>query len=101
MCNILERIKILTEQKRISIAELERRSNLGNGTIRRWDTSLPSAEKLQRVAKILGVTMDYLVNGEDEIDSKATILARNVNELSDEQRELIEKMIEQMKNDKK
>ena len=101
MCNILERIKILTEQKRISIAELERRSNLGNGTIRRWDTSLPSAEKLQRVAKILGVTMDYLVNGEDEIDSKATILAPNVNELSDEQRELIEKMIEQMKNDKK
>ena len=101
MCNILERIKILKEKKRISIAELERRSNLGNGTIRRWDTSLPSAEKLQRVAKILGVTMDYLVNGEDEIDSKATILARNVNELSDEQRELIEKMIEQMKNDKK
>ncbi len=98
MDSILERIKNLISDKKITIAELERRADLGNGTIRKWDTSLPSADKIQKVAKILGVTIDYLINGENEMDSKVITLARKAKQLNNEQIELLEKMIEQMNN---
>ena len=65
--SIFMRIKALTENKMITIAELERKADLGNGTIRRWDNPLPSADKLFKVAKILDVTLEYLLNG---IESK-------------------------------
>ena len=97
MNTILERIKQLVIQKNITIAELERRTDIGNGVIRRWDVGLPSGDKLQRVAKVLGVTIDYLVNGADEENAKATILARNARELSEDQLDIINKMIDQMK----
>ena len=93
----IDRIKFLVAQKRITIAELERRADIGNGVIRRWDKSLPTGDKLQRVAKYLGVTIDYLVNGEDEDNAKATILARNAKGLDDNQIDLLNNMIEQMK----
>ena len=98
MDSILERIKNLISDKKITIAELERRADLGNGTIRKWNTSLPSADKIQKVAKILGVTIDYLINGENEMDSKVITLARKAKQLNNEQIELLEKMIEQMNN---
>lgn len=96
MESILDRIKNLITEKKITVAELERRADLGNGTIRKWDTSLPSADKIQKVARILGVTIDYLINGENEMDSKAITLARKAKQLNNDQIELLEKMIEQM-----
>ena len=96
MESILDRIKNLITEKKITVAELERRADLGNGTIRKWDTSLPSADKIQKVARILGVTIDYLINGENEMDSKVITLARKAKQLNNDQIELLEKMIEQM-----
>lgn len=93
---VFDRIKELSDKKMITIAELERRANLGNGTIRRWDKTLPSADKLQRVGEILGVTIDYLVNGEDETNSKGVILARKTGQLTDAQLELLHSMIDDM-----
>jgi len=51
---IYSRIKNLADEKGLSIAEVERKSDLGNGSIRRWDESIPTADKLHRVAKFLG-----------------------------------------------
>ena len=94
----LRRIKDLTNQKGMTIAELERESDLGNGTIRNWDKSLPSVDKMQRVAKVLGTTIDYLMTGEKEDIEKTKILARDLNELSDNQVQLIQNLIDEMKN---
>jgi len=95
---VFDRIKILAEKKLMTIAELERKADLGNGTIRRWDKSLPSADKLKKVGNILGVTIDYLVNGNDELSAKGIVLARNAENLSEKQLKLINDLIEQMKN---
>lgn len=54
--------------------------------------------KLQKVAKYLGVSIDYLVNGKDEENTKAAILARSARELTDEQLDLINKIIDEFKN---
>lgn len=91
----LDRIKAIVEQKGMTIAELERKADVGNGTIRNWSKSLPTADKLQRVAMVLGTTLDYLVNGEDESSEKAKILAREANNLTDVQLDLIRSMIKE------
>lgn len=98
---ILDRIKNILAQKGMSLAELERRADLGNGTISRWNKSLPSVDKIQRVAKILGVSIEFLIDGkeESEISERSKILARNAESLSDEQIALIEAMIEQFKKE--
>ena len=61
---ILERIKTLCAESHITIASLERRLNLGNGTIGRWNTASPTVERLGRVADYFGVSLDYLTGRE-------------------------------------
>ncbi len=92
--NMLDRIKLLVEQKGITLAELERRSSLTNGAIRRWVDHIPSVDKLQRVAKELNTTLDYLINGEE--NEKGTILSRKALELNDTNYDIINAMIDKM-----
>lgn len=61
---IVERIKTLFAESHITIASLERRLNLGNGTIGRWNTASPTVERLGRVADYFGVSLDYLTGRE-------------------------------------
>lgn len=63
--NILDRIKILAKQKHISLAEVERRTGLSSGSITKWNKNVPSVDKLERVAKLFNVSLDYLVGGSD------------------------------------
>lgn len=60
---IYERIKSEADSQNITIAELERRSGLSNGVIGGWRTAAPNARKLEAVADVLGVTVDYLLKG--------------------------------------
>lgn len=96
--NILTRIKDLCDLHSMPISELERKAEIGNGVIRRWDKSIPSADKLQRVAKILGTTMDYLLTGkEPEENSETLLLAREANSLTKEQLQVVKNVIDEFK----
>lgn len=57
---IYENIKKYCVKCNISISELERRANLGNGTIGKWKTITPKADNLKAVADILKVKVDTL-----------------------------------------
>ncbi|QYU58167.1 helix-turn-helix domain-containing protein [Weissella confusa] len=50
-----------------SIAALERKLNISNGTISKWDKVAPSAAYAQAVAEYFGVSVDYLLGNTDEI----------------------------------
>ncbi len=75
---IFGRIKQLTKEKNSSISQIERQLKLGNGTIRRWDTNAPSADKVLAVADLLNVSVEYLMTGEDK--KKATHFNNNEKE---------------------
>jgi transcriptional regulator with XRE-family HTH domain len=60
---IVERIKDVASEKHLSIAHIERKTDLGNGTIARWSNMTPSSENVVKVADFLGVTTDYLLKG--------------------------------------
>ena len=63
---LTERIKTLAEPNGLTFAEIERRAALGRGTIRKWDTNIPSADKLLRVANLLDTSMEYLLIGDEQ-----------------------------------
>lgn len=50
---LLDRIKDLAQKNSTNLKGLEVSAGLGNGTIRRWDSSPPSADKLLKVANLL------------------------------------------------
>ena len=58
---LYDEILILCGKSGISIAKLERETNLGNGTIRRWKQANPGAANLKKVADYFGVTLDELL----------------------------------------
>lgn len=55
------RIKELADQKKVTFAEIERSVGISNGQIRRWDTSSPKIENIQKVADYFDVSTDYLL----------------------------------------
>ena len=58
-------VKQKAQEANLSIRELERRCGFHYGIIQRWDEHLPSIDKVCKVAKVLGVTVDELVRNVD------------------------------------
>jgi transcriptional regulator with XRE-family HTH domain len=59
--NIYERVKLLAQERKISIAQLERTLNLSNGSLSKWATAKPNSEPLEKVAGYFNVSTDYLL----------------------------------------
>lgn len=59
---LYERIKVRCSELGISIAEVERRAGLSNGSISKWGKCMPQADSLHNVAKLLGTTVDELLS---------------------------------------
>ena len=58
---IVEKIKALCKREGVTVKALEEICNLSNGSIRKWDESKPSVDKIARVASFFGVTIDELI----------------------------------------
>lgn len=63
---IYERIESLRKLKNISQGKLEKELGFSNGSISKWKNSMPTPERLKRLAEYFGVTVDYLMTGEDD-----------------------------------
>lgn len=69
---IFTNVSRLCKDRGISIARLERDLGIGNATIRNWNVSSPTVDKLKLVADYFGVTLDELLA---EPDSSAVAAA--------------------------
>ena len=63
---MVERIKQLCDERKISITFLEKEIGLGNGTIGKWKTCSPKVDSLIAVAQYFGVTVDSLIEQAQE-----------------------------------
>lgn len=61
----IEIIKQLCKENGTNIKRLEEALGIGNGVIARWKKSTPSSDKLAAVASYFGVTVDYLLSGQE------------------------------------
>ncbi|MBC1456249.1 helix-turn-helix domain-containing protein [Listeria newyorkensis] len=77
---IVDRIKKLCENRKITIAELERNAGLKSSTIYRWDKNMPSGDKLEKVADYFNVSIDYLLGRDELINNAETTFEAFVND---------------------
>lgn len=116
LMSLVEKIKMLCKEQKITVAELERKTGISNGQIRKWDVSTPGIDKLERIADYFDVSVDYLlgrtdkkryydltekderdiqkelkkiINGEDVDNAFAAFDGRVLEDLSEEDRELL------------
>lgn len=64
---IYQQIKKLATEKGVSIYQIEKDCFLANGVIGKWGRTanqMPAADKLARVAKYLGTTVEFLLEEE-------------------------------------
>lgn len=62
--SLIDRIRVLCAEHGETIASLERKLDLGNGTIKRWESAQPTADRLAKAADFFGVSVDYLLGRE-------------------------------------
>ena len=58
--DIYSAVKTRADRMNISIAKLEKRAEVANGTIGGWRNGKPYAETLRKVADVLGCTVNEL-----------------------------------------
>lgn len=90
---LLERVKLLASEKKMTIAELERKLNFAQGSISKWSKQSPSSERLQKVADYFDVSADYLL-GRTEKRRYYDLTEKDEKDISKE----LEEMIEDLKN---
>jgi transcriptional regulator with XRE-family HTH domain len=63
--SVYSAVKKRADGMNLAICEIEKRAKIANGTIGGWKTGRPYAETLQKVAKVLGCTIEDLLKGEE------------------------------------
>lgn len=92
---IEEVINSLLKENNMTIEQLEEKAEIKLGSIKNWNKSFPSVDKVQKVAKILNTTPYYLITGEEL--SKDKIIA-----MTEADREVIKEIFNNsLKNNKK
>ena len=82
-------IKAMHEKNIYSMSELERQADIPAGTMRNLGQGhMPSMPKIKKIASLLGVSVDWLVYGEEKEEQEATV-QRNITKLEPEKREKI------------
>lgn len=62
-----ERIKEIAKEQGYSLTKLNDAAGLGTNSIYHWRTKTPSTDSLQKVAKVLNVSVDYLLGKTDDM----------------------------------
>ena len=62
---IYDKIKKICKEKGLSVTYVEKKAELGNGLISKWNDSVPSVANLKKVASILEVIVDELIGDEE------------------------------------
>ncbi|AXX64400.1 XRE family transcriptional regulator [Bombilactobacillus bombi] len=107
-----EKIKTLAKMQGLSLTQLNDKAGLGKNSIYHWKTKQPNIENLQKVAKILHVSVDQLLEHENSpsnqpvaIDiapaiktSDTMLLSYEGKEIPAEELEMIRRILEGGKN---
>lgn len=62
---LYERIRDIAKDKGYSVNRLEKELGFARSSINKFNKNMPSAEKIQQIADLLGVTSDYILSGDE------------------------------------
>ena len=66
MSTLYERTKEIAGLRKLSLEEVAIKAGLSNKALYQWPKSTPKADTLQKVAKVLNVSTDYLLGDTEE-----------------------------------
>lgn len=72
---VFDRIETLRKERKISQGNLEKELGFSNGSISKWKKSTPTPDRLQKLATYFGVSIEYLMTGEDSSNNNDGILS--------------------------
>lgn len=103
-----ERIKKLAKQHGYTLTALNDKAGLGTNTIYHWKDKTPGTDNLSKVARVLGVSTDYLLGNDDHATTKdvdlkkdPVVLSYGGKPVSKEDMDIIKAILERHSNDKK
>lgn len=102
MTKYAENLASLLEQKGIKKADLSRELGLPDQTVRNWfgRESLPGVDVALKVAKFLGVSVEYLLTGKDaSFQSEPSEIDRRYSALTPSQKKAVETVIDSFLED--
>ena len=98
--NVFERTKSLARKRGLSLAALNDKAGLGKNTIYTWKRVKPGTEALDKVAKVLNVSTDYLLGNNEgdkqrtaDLDDDDVIFTYQGKPLSEEDKALIKRLM--------
>jgi len=62
---LFDNLKIMAKKHGMSLLQINEKAGLGKNAIYKWRTQKPSTENLQKVAKVLHTSTDYLLGNTD------------------------------------
>lgn len=68
--NSVERVKTICKERKIPISKVERDLGYANGYIGQLKKGVFPADRLQDIAEYLGVSSEYLLNGDEKEENK-------------------------------
>ena len=74
---LYERVKEVAKSKGYSINRLELELGFARSSISKFNKNTPSAEKIQQIADLLGVSVDYLLNGKEASEKEHSLTAKD------------------------
>lgn len=104
---VFERVKETAKKRGMSLVVLNDKAGLGKNTIYTWKRVKPGTSALEKVAKVLGVTTDYLLGNETPSDKHVdlkkdpVVLSYGGKPVSDEDMDIIKAILERHRNDEK
>lgn len=88
--NVYERIEKLRKERKLSQAKLEKELGFSNGSVSKWKSSTPTPERLKKLADYFGVSVDYLMNGEDT--EQPTLTRKNERDIEKALKETLDQL---------
>ncbi|WEV43001.1 helix-turn-helix transcriptional regulator [Lactobacillus sp. ESL0684] len=63
---LFDNLKIMAKNHGMSLLQINEKAGLGKNAIYKWKTQQPSTENLQKVARVLHTSTDYLLGNTDD-----------------------------------
>lgn len=89
---LYETIRDIAKSKGYSVNRLEQELGFARSSINKFNKNKPSVDKLQKIAELLDVSVDYLMTGTEDKKESPVLTARDERDIAKDLNRIMEKL---------